>query len=63
MRQRSIAGIGKTHNDFSPVSCHAEAVLSVGDTLKMPDLVIEMRKAGNEVVDGNMDRVERTLAN
>ena len=34
-----------------------------GDTLEMPDLVDEMRKAGNEVVDGNMGRVERMLAN
>ena len=36
---------------------------SVGDTLEMPDLVDEMRKAGDEVVDGNMCRVERMLAN
>ena len=28
-----------------------------GDALEMPDLVIEMRKAGDEVVDGNMGRV------
>ena len=34
-----------------------------GDTLEMPDLVDEMRKAGDEVVDGNMCRVERMLAN
>jgi len=34
-----------------------------GDALEVPDLVIEMRKAGNEVVEGNMGRVERMLAN
>jgi hypothetical protein len=34
-----------------------------GDTLEMPDLVNEMRKAGDEVVAGNMGRVERMLAN
>ena len=34
-----------------------------GDALEMPDLVIEMRKAGDEVVGGNMGRVERMLAN
>ena len=34
-----------------------------GDTLEMPDLVVEMRKAADEVVDGNMSRVERMLAN
>lgn len=33
-----------------------------GDALEVPDLVIEMRKAGNEVVEGNMGRVERMLA-
>ena len=31
--------------------------------MEVPDLVIEMRKAGDEVVDGNMGRVERMLAN
>ena len=34
-----------------------------GDALEVPDLVTEMRKAGNEVVEGNMGRVERMLAN
>jgi hypothetical protein len=34
-----------------------------GDTLEMPDLVNEMRKAGDEVVAGNMGRVERMLVN
>ena len=34
-----------------------------GDALEMPDLVVEMRKAGDEVVNGNMGRVERMLAN
>ena len=34
-----------------------------GDALEVPDLVIEMRKAGDEVVEGNMGRVERMLAN
>ena len=34
-----------------------------GDTLEIPDLVVEMRKAADEVVDGNMGRVERMLAN
>ena len=29
----------------------------------MPDLVDEMRKAGDEVVDGNISRVERMLTN
>ena len=33
------------------------------DTLEMPDLVAEMRKAGDEVVGGNMSRVERMLVN
>ena len=37
--------------------------LGGGDALEMPDLVVEMRKAGDEVVDGNMGRVERMLAN
>ena len=36
---------------------------SVGDTVKMPDLVDEMRKAGDEVVSGNLGRVEQMLAN
>ena len=36
---------------------------SVGDTVEMPDLVDEMRKAGDEVVNGNLGRVERMLAN
>jgi hypothetical protein len=34
-----------------------------GDALEMPDLVTEMTKAGDEVVEGNMGRVERMLAN
>ena len=34
-----------------------------GDALEMPDLVDEMRKAGDEVVGGNMGRVERMLTN
>ena len=37
--------------------------LGGGDTLEMPDLVVEMRKAGDEVVNGDMGRVERMLAN
>ena len=36
---------------------------NAGDDLEVPDLVAEMRKAGNEVVEGNMGRVERMLAN
>ena len=34
-----------------------------GDTLEMSDLVDEMRKAGDEVVNGSMGRVERMLTN
>lgn len=34
-----------------------------GDALELPDLVAEMRRAGDEVVDGDMGRVERMLAN
>ena len=34
-----------------------------GDALEIPDLVVEMRKAGDEVVDGNMGLIERMLAN
>ena len=34
-----------------------------GDALEVPDLVIEMRKAGGEVVAGDMGRVERMLVN
>ena len=34
-----------------------------GDALEVPDLVTEMRKAGDEIVEGNMGRVERMLAN
>ncbi len=34
-----------------------------GDALEVPDLVTEMRKAGDEVVAGNMGRVERMLVN
>ena len=37
--------------------------LGGGDALEMPDLVVEMRKAGDEVVNGDMSRVERMLAN
>ena len=37
--------------------------VSAGDSLEMPDLVDEMRKAGDEVVGGNMGRVERMLTN
>ena len=35
----------------------------VVDALEVPDLVVEMRKAGDEVVDGNMGRIERMLTN
>ena len=31
--------------------------------MEVPDLVTEMRKAGDEIVEGNMGRVERMLAN
>ena len=34
-----------------------------GDALEGPDLVTEMRKAGDEVVAGDMGRVERMLVN
>ena len=34
-----------------------------GDALEVADLVAEMRKAGNEVVAGEMGRVERMLVN
>ena len=34
-----------------------------GDAMGVPDLVDEMRKAGDEVVGGNMGRVERMLTN
>ena len=34
-----------------------------GNALEVPDLVVEMRKAGDEVVAGNMGRVERMLTN
>ena len=34
-----------------------------GEDMEVPDLVTEMRKAGDEVVDGDMGRVERMLAN
>ena len=34
-----------------------------GDGMEMTDLVDEMKKAGDEVVGGNMSRVERMLAN
>ena len=34
-----------------------------GEALEVPDLVAEMRKAGNEVIEGNMSRVERMLVN
>jgi hypothetical protein len=34
-----------------------------GNALEIPDLVVEMRKAGDEVVGGNMGRVERMLTN
>ena len=33
------------------------------DALEMLDLVVEMRKAGDEVVGGNMSRIERMLTN
>ena len=36
---------------------------NAGDDLEVADLVTEMRKAGDEVVEGNMGRVERMLAN
>ena len=36
---------------------------NAGDDLEVPDLVAEMRKAGDEIVEGNMGRVERMLAN
>ena len=36
---------------------------SAGDDLEVPDLVVEMRKAGDEAVAGDMGRVERMLAN
>jgi len=35
----------------------------VGDDLEMPDLVAQMKKAGDEAVAGDMGRVERMLAN
>ena len=34
-----------------------------GDDLEVPDLVTEMKKAGDEAVAGDMGRVERMLAN
>ena len=34
-----------------------------GDGMEMTDLVDEMTKAGDEVVDGNLGRVERMLVN
>ena len=34
-----------------------------GDEMDVADLLTEMRKAGDEVVEGNMGRVERMLAN
>lgn len=34
-----------------------------GDALEVPDLVTEMRRAGDEVVAGDMGRVERMLVN
>ena len=34
-----------------------------GDVLAIPDLVSEMRKAGDEAVAGDLSRVERMLAN
>lgn len=34
-----------------------------GDVLEVTDMVAEMRKAGDEAVAGEMDRVERMLAN
>ena len=34
-----------------------------GDDLEVPDLVAEMKKAGDEAVAGDMGRVERMLAN
>lgn len=34
-----------------------------GEALEIPDLVAEMRKAGDEAVAGDMSRVERMLAN
>lgn len=34
-----------------------------GDDLEVPDLVVEMKKAGDEAVAGDMGRVERMLAN
>jgi hypothetical protein len=36
---------------------------SAGDDLEVPDLVVEMRKAGDEAVAGDMGRVERMLTN
>lgn len=36
---------------------------SAGDDLEVPDLVVEMRKAGDEAVAGDMSRVERMLTN
>ena len=34
-----------------------------GDVLEVPDLITEMKKAGDEVVAGDLGRVERMLAN
>jgi hypothetical protein len=34
-----------------------------GDSLELPDLVVEMRVAGDEIVGCNMGRIERMLAN
>lgn len=34
-----------------------------GDELEVPDLITEMKKAGDEAVAGDMGRVERMLAN
>ena len=36
---------------------------NAGDDLEVADLVTEMRKAGGEVVAGDMGRVERMLVN
>lgn len=34
-----------------------------GDALEVPDLILEMKKAGNEAVAGDLGRIERMLAN
>lgn len=59
-RSQALAKLATT-STFSAFT--VKSYSGAGDDLEVPDLVVEMKKAGDEAVAGDMGRVERMLAN